>query len=108
MKNNLKIVNMVLTTRLPFSRKLNIKDIKKLINKFGYMGVNEECSPIYCKRVKIREKIELSIHKKEKQPYVSLWCSGALIIVGVRSKKEASQVYDIVINELKTFRGLLK
>lgn len=107
MENNLKVSNMVFTGRLPFKRKLKTEETHKLVTNFDYFCVNEECSPIFGKRIKIREKISYSVHHKEKQPYVSIWCSGAIIITGVVSKNEANKIYDIVISELKKFRGLL-
>jgi len=101
MKNNLKISNIVFTGRLPFKRKLKREEIDKLIIKFNWFYINEEISPILSKKIKIREKREFSVQRKEKQPHVSIWSSGAINIVGVVSRKEANQVYDLVIKDLK-------
>jgi len=105
----LRISNMVFTGKMPFKRKLKINEGNELIKKYNWFLVNEENSPILSKRIKLREKIELSVHNKEKQPYVSIWYSGAINIVGVISRKEANQVYNIVIKELKKVsKGLLR
>lgn len=100
-KNNLKISNMVLTGRIPIEGKISNEEANKMIQRFNWMCLNEENSPILSKRIVLREKIKFSVHGKEKQPYVSIWHSGAINIVGVLSRKEANKVYEIVINELK-------
>ncbi len=92
---------MVFTGKMPFKRKLKLEEINKLIFRWNWMSVNEDISPMISKKIKIRDKIKLSVHKKEKQPYVSVWNSGSINIVGVVSRKEANQVYDIVVKEIK-------
>lgn len=67
-KNNLRISNMVMTGRMPFRRKLSLEEYNRFIERFNWISVNDECSPILSKRVPIRNKIEKSIHGKEKQP----------------------------------------
>lgn len=101
--NNLRISNIVFTGKMPFTYKLKHEEVKRLILEAGYFGVNEEISPIFSKRVKIRDKIKLSVQGKEKQPYVSIWTSGAINIVGVINRKEANQVYDIVLKDIKKY-----
>ena len=101
MKNNLRITNMVFTGKLPFKHKLREIEKHRLVMKADFMVVNEEISPILSKRVRIRKKIEVSVHGKEKQPYVSIWSSGAINIVGVRSRPEANKVYDLVLKDIK-------
>ena len=109
MKNNLRISNIVFTGRMPFKRKLKVSEGNKLIYNLNWRWINEEVSPILVRKVKIRKNIKKSVHGKEKQPYVSIWCSGAINIVGVVSRKEANEVYDIVINDLKkSCKGVFK
>lgn len=101
MKNNLRVSNIVMTGRIPLKSKISQEEANKLIERFDYVCVNEENSPILSKRIKLRERVEFSVHGKEKQPFVSVWHSGAINIVGVVSRQEANKVYEIVLNELK-------
>jgi len=100
-KNNLRISNMVFTGKLPFVKKFNEAERERLINKADFMIVNEENSPILSKRIPLRKNPKLSVHNKEKQPYVSIWYTGAINIVGVISRKEADEVYEIVLKDIK-------
>ncbi len=98
----LYVSNMVVTGKIKLNRLISVKEGNKLVNDFGYMWVNEEVSPILSKSLKgFRKEERMSVHNKIKQPYVSIWTSGAINIVGVKSMKEAKQVYEIVISELK-------
>jgi len=109
MKNKLRITNMIFSGRMPFKRKLKTEEGDKLVFRFNWQWINEEISPIISKRMKIRKIKKLNVHGKIKQPYVSIWCSGAINIVGVVNRKEANQVYDLVIKDLKKIsRTLLK
>ena len=103
MKNNLRISNIVFTGKMPFKKKYNEEEKKRLCERAGYIVVNEENSPILSKSVPIRNKEELSVHGKVKQPYVSIWFSGAINIVGVISVKEANKVYEIVMKDIKKY-----
>lgn len=89
--------------KIPLNRMLSVKDYDNLINKFNWMYIErgENASPRYSKKFYIRKKKEVSVHNKEKAPYVTLFHKGGIIIVGLKSRKEGNQVYDLVISELK-------
>ena len=92
---------MVVTGKIGLNKLISVEEGNKLINNFGWMWINEECSPIIAKTIQLRKENNLSTHHKIKQPYVSIWTSGAINIVGVVSMKEAKQVYNLVLNDLK-------
>jgi len=102
MKNNLKISNIVFTGRMPFKHKLTFDEECNLIKKsnLNWQLINEECSPIIRRFV---EKKGLSIRKRKKNSHVSIWTSGAIVITGVTSKKEADEHYKTTINDLNKF-----
>ena len=102
MKNNLRISNMIFTGRIWEGVKLNEAEVKRLIFKgtLNWMMINEDVSPIISAHID-RPKKELSVHRKQKCFYVSIWTSGAINIVGVRSRKEANEVYDKVFKDIK-------
>ena len=103
MKNNLKISNIVMSGKVPLNRKISIKDYQKLIDKFDWQEIccGENMPSRYSKKFYIRDKKEISVHNKEKQPYVTFFHLGGIIIVGLKSKKEGNIIYDLVIKELK-------
>lgn len=103
MKNNLKISNIVMSGRIPINRRLSVEDYEKLINNFNWNVVEcgENMPSRYSKKFFIRDKKEMSVHNREKAPYVTLFHLGGIIIVGLKSKKEGNIVYDLVIKELK-------
>ena len=112
MENNLKISNIVMSGRIPLKReRISVKDFDLLIEKHNWMDISlgENYGSRFSKKFYIRKKKELSVHGKEKQPYVTIFALGGIIIVGLRNRKEANQVYDLVINDLKKVsRNLLK
>ncbi len=97
----LYISNMVVTGKILLNKLISVEEGNKLISNFGWMWINEEYSPIISKTIQLRKEKKLSVHKKIKQPYVSIWTSGAINIVGVVSMKEAKQIYEIVLKDLK-------
>ena len=97
--NNLKITNMAMNGRMPFEHKLNEKEINNLImnGALGWMNIQEKPMVI---SIDI-EKEGLNARGKRKKIHVSLWPTGAIIIVGITKKKEADEIYEIVFNEIK-------
>jgi len=111
MKTNLKVSNIVMTGRIPLNRMLSIKDYNKLIYRFNWIPVEagENLPTRYSKKFYIRKKTEISVHNKKKAPYVTLFHKGGIIIVGLKTKKEGYEIYDLVLSELnKVCRGKLK
>ncbi len=111
MKNNLKISNIVMSGRLPIKKeRISVKQFDNLILNHCWMEVSmgESYGARFSKKFLIRKKKEMSVHHKEKGPYVTIFALGGIIIVGLKSKKEADKVYDLVIKDLKKVRGILK
>lgn len=101
-KNNLRISNIIFSGRIWEGVKLNQKEVKRLIFKgdLNWMMINEDISPIISAHIP-RPKKEISVHGTKKCFYVSIWTSGAINIVGVRSRKEADHVYNLVLKDIK-------
>lgn len=104
MRNNLRISNMIFTGRMWDGVKLKEEEIKRLIRKgeLNWMIINEDISPILSAYIE-RPKKEIGNHGQRKCFYVSIWTSGAINIVGVRSRKEANYVYNLVMKDIKKF-----
>jgi len=92
----LRITNMVLTGKLPFSEIDICKVIKK--SKFCWIILREDISPILQTRI---EKPGLTSTGKKKCAAISLFRSGTINIVGVISKGEADKYYDMIVRDLK-------
>lgn len=102
-KNTMKITNMVVSGRLPLKKKINYSTIVKK-SKLLWQIANEDVSPILSIRF-YREKKKLNVHKKRKSVYASIWNSGAINIVGVKSLSEAEKYYTIIFKELLRIDG---
>ena len=108
MNNNLKISNIVFTGRMPFKHKLTFEEETNLIKKSNlkWQLINDEVSPIIRRFV---EKKGLSIRKRKKNAHISIWTSGAIVITGVTSRKEAVGYYNETIKDLnKLCKNLLQ
>ena len=103
MKNNLRVSNMVITGKMPFKKKLNEAERKRLVLKGGYFLINEDTSPIFMKKMQIRKKVIISVHNKQKIPVAFIWTSGAINIVGVLNKKEGDIIYGLVMKDIKKY-----
>ena len=102
MKNNLRTVNVIVSGRIPLKENLSIKDYKKLVDRFNWNFFETNVgTPRYSKRFYIRDKEEISVRHQKKAPYVTLFHKGGIIMVGLKNKKEADIIYDLIINELK-------
>lgn len=101
-ENNLRITNMIFTGRMWEEKKLNEEEVKRLIFKgsLNWALINEDTSPIISAHIN-RPKKEIGARGRQKCFYVSIWTSGAINIVGVRSRKEANEVYSKVIKDIK-------
>ena len=111
-KNNLKIANIVMSGRIPLRKeRISVKIFDDLIEKCDWMEVSfgENFSPRFSKKFHIRKTKEISVRHKVKQPYVTMFALGGIIIVGLKSKEEGNIVYDLVIKDLKKVsRSVLK
>ncbi len=106
MKNNLKIVNLIVSGKIPIKKRFTNNQVADLINKCGWFSPRED-NILFSKQFDYR-KPQMNVHKKQKNPYVTIWFSGAIVIVGLRSKKEANDIYDLVINDLNKIKKKLK
>jgi len=103
MKNNLKIVNMIVSGKIPLKKRMTTKDQSNIIMKCDWFSPRENMTMI-SKQFDYRKKKMLNVHKKQKNPYVTVWCSGAIVIVGLKNRKEANDIHDLVIKDLKKCR----
>ena len=108
MIKELKISNIVFSGRMPFKKRLSEENVNALLLKseLKWQLINEECSPIIRRFV---EKNNLTIHGKKGNSHISIWVSGATIITGVTSRKEAETHYLETIKDIKKLcKGVLK
>jgi hypothetical protein len=98
MTNNLKITNMTLTGSMPFDYKLNEKEINKLVLEGELRWINMEKPMLLSIEIK---KEGINAHGKEKRVHVSVWPTGSITIVGATKKKEAEEIYEKVLYEIK-------
>ncbi len=104
MKNNLKISNIVMSGRLLLRKeRISVAQFDLLIERCDWFDVSigENYGSRFSKKFLIRKKKEMSVHHKEKGPYVTIFALGGIIIVGLKSKEEANKVYDLVIKDIK-------
>ena len=100
MKDNFKIVNMIVSGKIGINKRISSKDQSKLINDFGWHLPRED-NIMVSKQFEYRKDGILNVHKKQKNPFVTIWCSGSFVIVGLKSKKEARDIYELLIKDLK-------
>jgi len=100
MKNNLRIVNLIVSGKIPIKRKFKLTEVNYLINNLDWFSPRED-QIMFSKQYNYRKKKILNVHKKQKNPYVTIWFSGAIVIVGLKNKKEGNEIYDLVIKDLK-------
>ena len=112
MKHNLKIKNIVMSGRIPLNvKRISVDVFNELIMKHGWMDMSlgENYGSRFSKKFFIRNKKEMSVHHKEKAPYVTIFALGGIIIVGLKNKKEADVIYNLVIKDIKKVsKGLIK
>ena len=100
MKNNLRIVNMIVSGKIPLKKRMTTKNQSDMIMRCDWFSPREDMIMI-SKQFNYRKKKILNVHKKQKNPYVTIWCSGAIVIVGLKNRKEAHDISDLVIKNLK-------
>jgi TATA-box binding protein (TBP) (component of TFIID and TFIIIB) len=99
---SLKVQNMVFTGKLPFKRKFTYDELNRLIHE-GMMNwniINEEISPRLQARI---EKEGLTVTNKKRTACISVWCSGAVNIAGVTSKKEAQRYCELAFEDIRKY-----
>ncbi|KKM20704.1 hypothetical protein LCGC14_1642880 [marine sediment metagenome] len=94
----MRVTNVICTGRIPLKKRLNFSNIIKE-SKWIWIIKNEEYSPICTTKIK-REGKDLNVQKKQKGVYISLWTTGAINMVGLKSLREAKKYYGIVLEEL--------
>jgi len=105
--DNFKIVNMIVSGKIELKKKMSRQDQLKMIMRANWFCPRED-NIMISKQFEYRKDGSLNVHKKQKNPYTTIWCSGAFVIVGLKSKKETRDIYDLIIKDLKKCcRGLL-
>jgi len=100
MKNNLEIKNIVMFGKFKLKRRISTEDQNRLINKCNWFGPRED-NLLISKVYEIRNIGEKNVHNRQKNPYVTLWCSGSIGIVGLKTTKEGDLIWDLVVKDLK-------
>ena len=95
----LYVSNMVVSGKIKLNKLISVSDGDKLVDKLDWMWINER-APMLSKVIMLRTDNKKSVRNNIKQPYVSIWSTGAINILGVISMKEAKQVYNIVLKDL--------
>ena len=90
---------MIVSGKIPIKKRFTIKQVDKLILDCGWFLPREKII-MFSKQFNYWKTGILNVHKKQKNPYVTVWFSGAIVIVGLKSKKEANDIYDLVIKDL--------
>ncbi len=104
MTDNLRITNMIVTGNIPLKKRLSYDIIVKK-SKYLWQVTNEEISPILSCRFN-RKDNDKNVQKKRKSIYISVWHSGAINIVGVRSITEARECYNKIVEELLRIKSI--
>lgn len=90
--------------RIPLKKeRISNKIFDLLITRCNWIDVamGENYGSRFSKKFYIRKEKEMNVHNKEKQPYVTIFALGGIIIVGLKSKEEGDQVYELVIKDIK-------
>ncbi len=95
-KISLKVCNIIFTGVLS-KRGIDLGKVRAK-SKRQWLLINEETSPIL--QLKISRDGEVNIHRNTKTMCISIWHSGTINIVGVRSRKEAEKCYRIARKEI--------
>ena len=97
-KVSLRVTNIVMTGRIPIEHKFDFADFIR--NLEGWLIINEEISPIIQKQFH-RKTISHRTHRRHNIT-VSIWPSGAINIVGLRSVEEGHETLCNVMDELRS------
>lgn len=99
MKNNLKISSMILNGKINLKRHLNESQIGDLIKRGELRWYDIQQKPM-----SISAELEgqgVNSHGKKNKVFVSLWPTGSITITGVKKQKEAEEIYQKVLKEIK-------
>ena len=97
----LRVSNLVMSGKIPLDHKLDFGDFISRLD--GWFVVNEELSPIVQKRYERQDGTRPRRHhyRRRCSVTVSIWPSGAINIVGLRSVEEGEETRDKVLLELQ-------
>ena len=98
----LRVSNVVMTGKIPIDHKFNFADF--ITGLDGWFIINEELSPIAQKQYERHDgTTSRRYHNRRKcRISVSIWPSGAINIVGLRTTQEGEETLKKVINELES------
>lgn len=100
MEDNLKVVNMMVSGKIPLTSKMKFEEIDKLIEKGNLkwrMG-DDEKRPILSFNI---EKEGLNSHGENRIAHISMWPTGNISITGITKEEEADEIYNEVLKEIK-------
>ena len=97
--NKLRITNIIMTGKLPIVNRLNFKNIIQNSKYVWFIPTPETCTQV-CSTKFLRED-GVNVAKHRKCVYISLWASGSINLVGLKSFKEGYKYYDLILKELK-------
>jgi TATA-box binding protein (TBP) (component of TFIID and TFIIIB) len=98
-KPKLTITNIVVNGKMPFERSLNFNEIEKLIEKgiFEWSIINQETSPMLIATVRLEG---FNKSNKQRKATMTLWHSGSFNLTGVKKRKEITECYEKILDEL--------
>jgi len=95
----MNVSNIVMTGKFPLKHKLDLGDFIK--NLQGWFVINEETSPIIQKRFERTDGTTSRRTHRKGCVTVSVWPSGAINIVGLRSVREGNETLNKVTGEIR-------
>lgn len=104
MKDNLRVVNVIATGKIPTKKRIDFERLFKR-SKMLWEIVNEDISPICMTRI-LRGKKDLNAQGKRKAISVAIWATGTVNICGSRSLKDARKAYNKVVRELRRTKAI--
>jgi hypothetical protein len=99
MEDNLRIVNMTVSGKMPFTSKMKLEEVHRLIEK-GKLGwdIKDETHGILSFYT---EKEGKNSRGENKTGYTSMWSTGTITISGITKEEEADEIYKKVLKEIK-------
>jgi len=100
--DNFKVVNMIVSGKIDLKKRMSRQNQVDMIMRGDWFCPRED-NIMISKQFNYRKAGKLNVHKKQKNPYVTIWCSGSFVIVGLKNKKEARDIYNLIIKDLKKY-----
>lgn len=95
----LKVANMVMSGKIPLEHKL---DYAKVVSSCdGWVYFEHRNTPLVQKKFDRNDGTRSNRYKRKCNITVSIWASGSINIVGLRSVEEGEEIRDQVVKELE-------